>query len=104
MLHWLSQQAVDPSGGVLLQYGAMGVLTSLGIGAAIYLYKRSERQHELEREQWRSMWQSEKDRADLMQTSLLTLHERIGGEFANKLLESTNSMNKWAEVMKNRGD
>lgn len=105
LLAWLAQQGADPFGGnILLQYGAIGVLATAGLFATIYLYRRSERQHELEREQWRSMYQGEKDRADRMETTLLALHDRIGGELANKLTEATSSMKEWAETMKRRGD
>jgi hypothetical protein len=107
LINWLAQQISDPTGGsdVLLQYGAIGVFALAGIWATIYLYRRSERQHELERELLRSMYLAEKERGDRFEEALLALHTRVGGEVVNKLVEATNSMREWADVMRyNRGD
>lgn len=76
----------------------------MGIWATYILFKRQERLHENERDQWRSMYQGEKERSDRMEESLLSLHNRIGGELAGKLVEATGSMRDVAELLKKRSD
>jgi hypothetical protein len=104
LLSWLAQAASDPTGGIWLQYGAIGAVASLSTWAVYFLYRRQERQHELEREQWKSMYEGEKERADRMEKNLIALYDRLGGEFANKLVESTSAMREFAEIMNRRGD
>lgn len=104
MPSWLAQTSPDPTGGVLLQYGAIGAILVLAVWAVYYLYRRQERQHDQERDSWRLMFQEERQRGDRLEERLLGLHGEIGNKFAGALAESTASMREWSETMKNRGD
>lgn len=106
MLYWLAevQQTSDPTDGGLIQYGAVGLLATLGIGAAVYLYRRAERQHELQREEWQARLKSSEEREQASRDALLNLYDRMSGEFASKLTEATGSMQTFVEVMRDRGD
>lgn len=104
MSNWLAQTTPDPTGGVLLQYGAIGAILMLAIWAVYYLYRRQERQHDQERELWRAMLLEERQRGDRLQEQLLGLHGEISNKFAGALVESTASIREWSETMKNRGD
>lgn len=104
MFRWIAQNPPAGTGDIFLQYGAIGAILLVSIWAIYYLYRRQERQHDTEREQWRLMFQEERQRGDRLENRLLGLHEEIGDKFAGALAESTASMREWSDTMKNRGD
>lgn len=106
--NWLAQQTSDPTGGILLQYGAIGVIALIGLWATYFLYKRQERQAEKETERWekekedlRADIKFERDRGDRLEAELLSLHGRISGEFAGKLERATGAMVTITEAVRN---
>jgi cell division protein FtsB len=77
------------SGDVLLQYGAIGFIALVAMGAVRVLFQREVKAH-----------QEALDRADRMETELRKLNETIQTQYLTTLAQATLAMSQAIEVIR----
>ena len=92
MLAWLlAQQQVEPVSDTLVQYGAVGVLALVGLGAATVMWRRISQINDQERA-----------RADRLETELLALNKLISSELSGHLVRATEAMREVTDMLRHR--
>lgn len=88
MTEWLSQN-VSPITDGLSQFGAIGILASICITAAVVLFRQQVRNHEIERAQFKETLEAERKRGDRLEQELRDLHAITRDKVVPALTEST---------------
>lgn len=92
LLILLAQQQVDPVVvSPLLQYGALGVLASIGLIGVGVLWK-----------QIRQINEQERARADRLESELLALNKLISSELSGHLVRATEAMREVTTMLRHR--
>lgn len=92
MLVWLlAQQQIDPVSTTLVQYGAVGVLALVSLGAAAVLWRRITQIADKERE-----------RADRLEAELLAQSKLISNELSGHLVRATEAMREVTDMLRHR--
>lgn len=93
MLDYLADGASADS--VLLQYGAVGVLALVSIGAVITLWKRQEKNYD-------KTYEAERQRGDRLESELLALNKLISSELSGHLVRATEAMKEVTDLVRRR--
>lgn len=83
--------SADPTTGVFLQYGALGVIALLALGAVRVLFQREVQALDLERK-----------RADRLEEELRKLNSTVQERYVSTLTEATRAMSELLDHLRER--